>query len=304
MSISDKLAKVAESAAYAVGYGAGKAGKALQDMAADQRAKEALAGAKATVGRAADAVDALADRAAPALRAFAEKAAPTVQDAAGRAAATVRDAVHKAEPAVRRVATQAGQAAAATAKKAGAAARKAGGSAADAARAAASRMACENAAGMRASDARPRDEVNSRTGQRVVVEAYVRRPDGTRDYESVYPQGAMHDFGPLGNKAVGMLLVLAGVPMLLLPGPGVAAIAAGLYFMRKGSGAEEAAGPSGAGGSSAGCSSAARRPASAPRAEPVMRTVRPDEVVPAADVVVTDVSTPPGRDVPADGTGA
>ena len=120
------------------------------------------------------------------------------------------------------------------------------------------------------------------TGQRVVVEAYVKTPGGGRDYDAVYPKGAMRDFGPLGNKAVGMLLVMAGVPMLVLPGPGAAAIAAGLYFLRKGGDAGAADGA----GDPAGGAASGRRPS--------------DDVVPATGVVVSDA---PDGGTPSEGSG-
>ena len=87
---------------------------------------------------------------------------------------------------------------------------------------------------MRDADAHPHTVVDSKTGQKVTVEAYVRRPDGSHDYDSVYPHGTKSDFGPIGNKLVGTLLILAGVPMLVLPGPGLPAIMAGFHFWRKG----------------------------------------------------------------------
>ena len=96
-------------------------------------------------------------------------------------------------------------------------------------------VAVKNAADMREADARAHTVHNARTGQDVVVEAYVKGPGGKRDYARVYPKGAKDDFGPVGNKAVGALLIMAGLPMLVLPGPGAAAIAAGMYYLRKAS---------------------------------------------------------------------
>ena len=96
-------------------------------------------------------------------------------------------------------------------------------------------VAVKNAADMREADAHAHTVHNTRTGQDVVVEAYVKGPGGKRDYARVYPKGAKDDFGPVGNKAVGALLIMAGLPMLVLPGPGAAAIAAGMYYLRKAS---------------------------------------------------------------------
>ncbi len=269
MGISDKLKQAVSNAAYAVGYGVGKANKAIQDVAQDPRTHTALANAKVAVDKAADATEAFADRMSPKLREFADKASPVLQGAADRAVAAVKDAAQKAEPAMRQAARGAGDAAQAAAQKVGEAARKATAATTGTVRSAATKVATENAAGMRSADARPHTVVNPKTGQKVVVEAYVKKPNGERDYGAVYPQGAMRDFGPLGNKAVGMLLILAGVPMLVLPGPGVAAIAAGLYFLRKGGDGSE--GPGGAAGGSG-----------------AQKARTADDAVPATGVAVAD----------------
>lgn len=285
MGISDKLKQAASSAAYAVGYGVGKASKAIQDAAQDPRTQNALANAKVAVNKAADATEAFADRMSPALREFADKASPVLQNVADKAAAAVKDAAQKAEPAMRQAAESAGAAASSAAKRAGATAKKAGASAAGSVKSAVAKAATENAAGMRAADARPHTVVDPKTGQKVVVEAYVKKPDGERDYNAVYPQGAMGDFGPLGNKAVGMLLILAGVPMLVLPGPGVAAIAAGLYFLGK-DGKEKGDGaPAGRSGSASAAESSG-----------------PGDILDATGVVVTDA--PDGPDAGADASPA
>lgn len=300
MGFADKLRQAACDAAYTVGRGVGKAEQAVRSASEKVAAQGALDVARDAVGRAADATGSLADRVAPTLRDLADRAAPAVQDAADKTAAAARDVARKAVPVVkdaarqavpvaqeaaRRVAPAVKDAAAAAGGAAVAAACRAGGSASGAARAAAAagkaaatkvaanaagaatKVAVENAAGMRDADARPREVVDPRTGQKVVVEAYVRRSDGSRDYASVYPAGAKGDFGPVGNKLVGMLLIMAGVPMLVLPGPGVAAIAAGLYFLRKGDAAD------GKTPSSGSCGDA-----------------HAETVVPATGVVVTDSS--------------
>lgn len=282
VGFADRLKKAASNAAYTVGYGVGKASKALQDAAEDPRTKNALANARSAVNRAADATEAFADRMSPKLREFADKAAPVLQDVADRAVSAAKDAAQKAAPAVREAAEGAGAKASDAARRAGEAAKKAGTAAAGSVRTAATKAAVKNAAGMREADARPHTVTDPQTGQRVVVEAYVKTPGGGRDYDAVYPKGAMRDFGPLGNKAVGMLLVMAGVPMLVLPGPGAAAIAAGLYFLRKGGDAGAADGA----GDPAGGAASGRRSS--------------DDVVPATGVVVSDA---PDADAPSEGSG-
>lgn len=192
MGLAEKFRKAANDAAYAVGYGYGKVRSAAQDVAQKPEVQKAVDNAKRAMGDAAD------------------KAVPAVKQAASNAAA-------KAAPVARRVASSA----AATVRKAGSAAT-----------AAVADVATKNAASMRDADTRPHTVIDPTTGQKVTVEAYVRCPDGSHDYDAVYPRGTKSDFGPVGNKLVGTLLILAGVPMLVLPGPGVAAIAAGLYFWR------------------------------------------------------------------------
>lgn len=270
--LSNKLKKMASDAAYAAGYGYGKVRNAIQDVADRpdvQRAlnsaqhaasdaahkaadltdhlspalREAVDKAVPAIGRAASTVsDAAQHTVVPAVQSAAHKAVPAVRDAAAKVAPAVRDAAAKAAPVVKQAAAEAGAAAVTAAQHAGgsaaAVARKAGTAAATAA----CSVATKNAAGMRDADARPHTVIDPTTGQKVTVEAYVRRPDGSRDYNAVYPRGTKSDFGPVGNKLVGMLLIMAGVPMLVLPGPGTAAIAAGLYFLRKGD-AEERAKP-------------------------------------------------------------
>lgn len=175
-----------------------------------------------------------------------QAAVPAVQRAASRTAPAVVDAVEKAAPAVAEAAVEAAQSAAFAALKGKRPASAVANAAASAAKTAASRagktaakavaeVAVKNAADMREADAHAHTVHNTRTGQNVVVEAYVKGPGGKRDYARVYPKGAKDDFGPVGNKAVGALLIMAGLPMLVLPGPGAAAIAAGMYYLRKAS---------------------------------------------------------------------
>lgn len=256
MGLAEKFRKAANDAAYAAGYGYGKVRSVAQDVAQKPEVQKAVDSAKRAMNDAADKAASLTDhlpadvrsavdRAVPAIEKAASsagsavaKAAPVVQGAVAKAAPAVKQAAstvaEKAVPVVRHAATSAAAKAAPVAKQAvgsaAAAARKAGSAAA----AAVVDVAAKNAASMRDADAHPHTVVDSKTGQKVTVEAYVRRPDGSHDYDSVYPHGTKSDFGPIGNKLVGTLLILAGVPMLVLPGPGLPAIMAGLHFWRKG----------------------------------------------------------------------
>lgn len=270
--LSNRFKKLANDAAYAAGYGYGKVRNAIQDVAehpdvqkalgsarraagdvADKAAevtdhlspsvREAVDKAVPAIGRAAAAAgDAVQHKVVPAVQAATQKAAPAVRNAMDRAAPMVQDAAAKAAPVVRRATVSAATAAATAVQHAGTSAAQAARKAGSAAAAAACGVATRNAAGMRDATARPHEVTDPTTGQKVRVEAYVRRPDGSRDYDAVYPRGAKSDFGPVGNKLVGTLLIMAGIPMLVLPGPGTAAIAAGLYFWCKGD-AEERARP-------------------------------------------------------------
>ena len=272
--LSNKLKKMASDAAYAAGYGYGKVRNAIQDVAdrpdvqraidsahhaaadaVDKAAdltdrlspalREAVDKAVPAIGRAAAAVsDTAQHTVVPAVQSAAHKAVPVVRDAAAKVAPTVREAATKAAPVVKQAAASAGAAAVAAAQHTGGSAANVARKAGAAAATAACSVAAKNAAGMRDADAHPHTVVDPTTGQKVTVEAYVRRPDGSRDYDAVYPRGTKSDFGPVGNKLVGMLLIMAGVPMLVLPGPGMAAIAAGLHFLRKGD-TEERAKPKG-----------------------------------------------------------
>lgn len=214
-----QAAERAPQAARAAGHAAGQA---VRDAA--EKASGAARHAAEKVPAAAQAARQAVDRAAPAVIESVEKAAPAVADAALEAAqAAAKSALRGKRPAAA-VAGAAKSAAKSAASRAGAAAAKT-----------VAQAAVANAADMRDADARPHTVRNARTGQDVVVEAYVKGPQGTRDYARVYPAGAKDDFGPVGNKAVGALLVMAGLPMLVLPGPGAAAIAAGMYYLRKAS---------------------------------------------------------------------
>ncbi len=241
MGLAEKFRKAANDAAYAAGYGYGKVRSAAQDVAQKPEVQRAVDSAKRVMNDAADKAASLTDRLPADVRSAVDRAVPAIEKAAssaGNAVATavpvVRGAVAKAAPAVK-------QAASTVAAKAAPVVKQAAGSAAAAARKAGSAaatavvdVATKNAASMRDADAHPHTVVDPKTGQKVTVEAYVRRPDGSHDYDSVYPHGTKGDFGPIGNKLVGTLLILAGVPMLVLPGPGLPAIMAGLHFWRKG----------------------------------------------------------------------
>lgn len=77
-----------------------------------------------------------------------------------------------------------------------------------------------------------RERKDPKTGQTVYTEAYVVNEDGSRDYESPL----VEDTPPLSGlkaKIAGTVLILVGVPMLILPGPGIAAILAGLALLRR-----------------------------------------------------------------------
>lgn len=177
-----------------------------------------------------------AEAAAPIVRETAEKAAQAGSQAARAAKAAapeVADAAAQAAKSAALAALKGKRPAAVVAGAAKSAAKSAAGKAGKAAARAVTEVAVKNAADIREADAHAHTVHNDRTGQDVVVEAYVKGPGGKRDYARVYPAGAKDDFGPVGNKAVGALLVMAGIPMLVLPGPGAAAIAAGMYYLRK-----------------------------------------------------------------------
>ena len=241
MGLAEKFRKAANDAAYAAGYGYGKVRSVAQDVAQKPEVQKAVDSAKRAMNDAADKAASLTDHLPADVRSAVDRAVPAIEKAASsagsavaKAAPVVQGAVAKAAPAVKQAASTVAAKAAPVAKQAvgsaAAAARKAGSAAA----AAVVDVAAKNAASMRDADAHPHTVVDSKTGQKVTVEAYVRRPDGSHDYDSVYPHGTKSDFGPIGNKLVGTLLILAGVPMLVLPGPGLPAIMAGLHFWRKG----------------------------------------------------------------------
>lgn len=241
MGLAEKFRKAANDAAYAAGYGYGKVRSVAQDVAQKPEVQKAVDSAKRAMNDAADKAASLTDHLPADVRSAVDRAVPAIEKAASsagsavaKAAPVVQGAVAKAAPAVKQAASTVAAKAAPVVKQAAgsaaAAARKAGSAAA----AAVVDVATKNAASMRDADAHPHTVVDSKTGQKVTVEAYVRRPDGSHDYDSVYPHGTKSDFGPIGNKLVGTLLILAGVPMLVLPGPGLPAIMAGLHFWRKG----------------------------------------------------------------------
>ncbi len=241
MGLAEKFRKAANDAAYAAGYGYGKVRSVAQDVAQKPEVQKAVDSAKRAMNDAADKAASLTDHLPADVRSAVDRAVPAIEKAASsagsavaKAAPVVQGAVAKAAPAVKQAASTVAAKAAPVVKQAAgsaaAAARKAGSAAA----AAVVDVATKNAASMRDADAHPHTVVDPKTGQKVTVEAYVRRPDGSHDYDSVYPHGTKSDFGPIGNKLVGTLLILAGVPMLVLPGPGLPAIMAGLHFWRKG----------------------------------------------------------------------
>ncbi len=245
MGLAEKFRKAANDAAYAVGYGYGKVRSVAQDVAQKPEVQKAVGSAKRAMSDAADKAATLTDHLPADVRSAVDRAVPAIEKAASNAG----NAVAKAAPAVKQAASAVAEKAVPAAKhavssvaaKAAPVVRQAAASASatahkagSAAVSAVADVATKNAASMRDADARPHTVIDPKTGQKVTVEAYVRRPDGSHDYDAVYPRGTKSDFGPIGNKLVGTLLFLAGVPMLVLPGPGMAAIMAGLYFWRKG----------------------------------------------------------------------
>jgi hypothetical protein len=114
--------------------------------------------------------------------------------------------------------------------------------AAGAARGAATQVAAQVSEGTTAADARPRTVRNAQTGLPVTVEAYVRGAGGGKNHAAVFPRGTKSDFGPLGNRAVGALLVVVGAPLVAVPAvphvrvpAGLPVVRAGMYFWRKAS---------------------------------------------------------------------
>lgn len=240
--LRSKMQKLAGDAAYAAGYGYGKLRDAAREVSQNPDVQKAAGAARRAASNAAVKAADLTDHLAPKMRDAIDQAVPAIgraAEAAGDAARhtvapAVRDAATRAVPAAKKAVSSAARAAAPTVHQAEQAAASAVRKAGSTAAAIAGKVAVKNAEGMRDANARPHTVVDPVTGQKVTVQAYVRRPDGSRDYDAVYPRGTKSDFGPVGNKLVGTLLILAGVPMLVLPGPGTAAIAAGIYFWRKG----------------------------------------------------------------------
>ncbi|MBS5451481.1 MAG: hypothetical protein KHY83_10945 [Coriobacteriia bacterium] len=208
----DKLTGAADAAAR----GVGKAARVVHGVATSPEAKRAGAATVHAVGT------------------VVRKAVPVVQDAARKAAPVIKQAAEKAAPVVERAAAQAGHAAheAATRVRDGyrqAARERALGGAAQR-RGAGAEAQTEDSAPSRA-DGRPRVSVNEATGQSVETEVYVINDDGSRDYDVFPHDNPTSSMGPLARRIAGLMLVLAGIPMLVLPGPGLAAIAAGLALM-------------------------------------------------------------------------
>jgi hypothetical protein len=121
-------------------------------------------------------------------------------------------------------------------------ARAAGGRAVETARGAAAQVAAQVSEGTTEADARPRTVRNAQTGLPVTVEAYVRGAGGGKNHAAVFPRGTKSDFGPLGNRAVGALLVVVGAPLVAVPAvphvrvpAGLPVVRAGMYFWRKAS---------------------------------------------------------------------
>ncbi len=228
----------AKAAAANVGEAAGRAARAAADRVAEgarSAAQVVPAAATQAAASAGHAARAAAQAVPEAVGKAYDRAAPAVTQAVRAAAPEVADAAVEAAKSAAKTAIKGGRPASVVASAAKSAAKSAAGKAGKAAARAVTEVAVKNAADIREADAHAHTVRNESTGQDVVVEAYVRGPGGARDYAHVYPAGAKDDFGPVGNKAVGALLVMAGIPMLVLPGPGAAAIAAGMYYLRKAS---------------------------------------------------------------------
>jgi hypothetical protein len=167
-----------------------------------------------------------------------KKAAGVAASTAARASEQVRHAAAKAAPAVGQaagVARAAGGRAVETARGAAVQVGSAAGSAA-------AQVAAQVSEGTTAADARPRTVRNAQTGLPVTVEAYVRGAGGGKNHAAVFPRGTKSDFGPLGNRAVGALLVVVGAPLVAVPAvphvrvpAGLPVVRAGMYFWRKAS---------------------------------------------------------------------
>lgn len=192
----EKVRAGLRDAVTSAAYGVGRVARAARDAVASPEGQRVIGEAKRACRRATEA-----------LGSAARKAMPVVRDAA-------RVAVDKGVPAARRAAGRVADAA---------------GSAVRGARPAA-RRAIEEVERARRRDGRPQTQVDQATGQPVETQVYVINEDGSRDYD-VFPRRTAFDLGPAGRKVAGLLLILAGIPMLVLPGPGLAAILAGLALL-------------------------------------------------------------------------
>lgn len=225
-NLQDRLKDAAQTAAY----GVGRAARAVRDAAASPEGQRLAADAKYVGRKAADASVAAMKRAVPVVRDIANKTADAARDVAAHARTGYGEAMRGSG---RRLDPSAGAGSAVDGTRAG------GSSAGEPAWSSAEWPSIANpSAGSSArashrTDGRPRVTVDDATGQEVQTEVYVINEDGTRDY-NVYPDAASDPtrrMSPMARKVAGLILILAGIPMLVLPGPGMAAIAAGLALM-------------------------------------------------------------------------
>lgn len=229
MALQDSLKDIAGAAAR----GVGRAARVAHDAVTSPEGQRVVAEAKKAGKAAADAVGSAVEKAAPVVRDAAKKAAPVVEDAARKVGPALRRATEKAAPVVEDVAGKVGRAAHDAADWArGTKGRLSGeGGASRTGDAASDRGDDPDAASTRRSSGRPQASVDDATGQAVQSEVYVINEDGTRDYDVFPKEDPTRSMGPLARRVAGLILVLAGIPMLVLPGPGLAAIAAGLALM-------------------------------------------------------------------------
>lgn len=165
-----------------------------------------------------------------------------LKQASGPIFSATKDAATKIGAAAQDAVTQIGQAdkdevlknAQAMAADAAAAAGKKGAELADKAAQAAGKLVSEGYRKAKARGFNPlhREVVDPKSGQTVVTEAYVVNEDGTRDYESPLVNDSPFKLKGIKRKIAGFMLVLVGIPMLILPGPGLASIFAGLALLK------------------------------------------------------------------------
>lgn len=223
----------AKGAADAAAYGVGRAARAVHDAATSPEGQRVAAEAKKAGLAAANAVGTAAKKAAPVVRDAARKAVPVIKQAAEKAAPVVEDVAGRAGRAARSAADRIREgyrSSAAERELRGATnqVRSAGANAT--VRDVSTAEPVRPGHPLRA-DGRPQVSVDDATGQPVQTEVYVINEDGSRDYDVFPHDNPTRRMGPLARRVAGLVLVLAGIPMLILPGPGLIAITAGLALM-------------------------------------------------------------------------